>query len=76
MFAGRTGGAVADRPTPSQGLDSPENAPPEILAGRYVLEREIGRGATATVYLARDQRYNQDYRQTNWFHKRSHHIEK
>ncbi|HEV8611937.1 MAG TPA: serine/threonine-protein kinase [Gemmatimonadales bacterium] len=28
-----------------------------ILADRYVIEREIGRGAMATVYLARDQRH-------------------
>jgi tRNA A-37 threonylcarbamoyl transferase component Bud32 len=27
------------------------------LAGRYLIEREIGRGGMATVYLAEDQRY-------------------
>jgi serine/threonine-protein kinase len=27
---------------------------PSLLAGRYSIERELGRGATATVYLARD----------------------
>lgn len=49
---------MADRITPSQGLDSFGYAPPEILAGRYVVERELGRGATATVYLARDTKYD------------------
>ena len=49
---------MADRITPSEGLDSFGYAPPEILAGRYVVERELGRGATATVYLARDTKYD------------------
>jgi tRNA A-37 threonylcarbamoyl transferase component Bud32 len=30
----------------------------ELLAGRYVVERELGRGGTATVYLARDERHS------------------
>ena len=29
----------------------------ELLAGRYAVERELGRGGTATVYLARDLRH-------------------
>ena len=29
----------------------------ELLAGRYAAERELGRGGTATVYLARDLRH-------------------
>src|SRR5262249_11287831 len=31
---------------------------PEILDGRYRIEREIGRGGTATVFLARDIRHD------------------
>src|SRR5574341_76400 len=30
----------------------------EALAGRYVLEREIGHGGMATVYVARDVRHD------------------
>src|SRR5688500_17227357 len=30
------------------------------LADRYRIEREIGRGGMATVYLARDQRHDRD----------------
>ena len=35
-------------------------APPvaSVIAGRYVIERELGRGGMATVYLARDQRHD------------------
>jgi tRNA A-37 threonylcarbamoyl transferase component Bud32/tetratricopeptide (TPR) repeat protein len=58
MFARPPGGtAVADRIEPSQSPE-PTDAPPEILAGRYAIQREIGRGATATVYLARDTKYD------------------
>ena len=59
MFARRpTGTAVADRSTPSRDLDSFDHAPPESLAGRYVIERELGSGASSTVYLARDTKYD------------------
>ena len=33
-------------------------AEPEGVAGRYVIERELGRGSAARVYLARDRRYD------------------
>jgi serine/threonine-protein kinase len=32
----------------------------EALAGRYAIERELGRGGMATVYLARDVRHERD----------------
>jgi serine/threonine protein kinase len=40
---------------------APTTAPSQLtdaLAGRYVVERELGQGAMATVYLARDLRYH------------------
>src|ERR671913_280079 len=38
--------------------ESSLTAPGATLADRYVLEREIGRGGMATVYLARDVRHS------------------
>jgi DNA-binding SARP family transcriptional activator len=35
-----------------------ESAEPEWAAGRYTIERELGRGSAATVYLAHDRRYD------------------
>ncbi len=34
--------------------------PGTVLAGRYTLEREIGRGGMATVFLARDLRHGRE----------------
>ena len=33
---------------------------PNTLSGRYRIEREIGAGAMATVYLARDLKHDRD----------------
>jgi eukaryotic-like serine/threonine-protein kinase len=41
--------------------ETPSPVPPRLslaLAGRYAIERELGRGGMATVYLARDLRYD------------------
>ena len=37
--------------------DAQRSSLAEALAGRYLIEREIGRGAAATVYLAQDLRH-------------------
>src|SRR5207302_11413325 len=54
------------RPSDAHDLHSPEEGPvaedlrrlKAILAGRYTIERELGRGGMATVYLARDLKHD------------------
>jgi eukaryotic-like serine/threonine-protein kinase len=43
--------------------ETPSSVPARLssaLAGRYAIERQLGRGGMATVYLARDLRYDRD----------------
>jgi serine/threonine protein kinase len=38
----------------------PSQAPVRVIGDRYVVDREVGRGAMAVVYRARDRRYDRD----------------
>jgi tRNA A-37 threonylcarbamoyl transferase component Bud32/tetratricopeptide (TPR) repeat protein len=41
-------------------MEQPPTGPPSLLGGRYQLLRELGRGGTATVYLANDLQHNRE----------------
>jgi eukaryotic-like serine/threonine-protein kinase len=53
-----------ERPFPGAPMEGDRRAeplgPPSILAERYEIVRRVGRGATATVYLARDLKHDRD----------------
>jgi tetratricopeptide (TPR) repeat protein len=55
--AGEAAAARGDRTAPLDPAALTLAALRTALAGRYVVERELGRGGTATVYLARDPRH-------------------
>src|SRR3982751_1533056 len=46
--------AVDSLSPPATALRAPLSADPAVYARRYVIERELGRGTSATVFLARD----------------------
>ncbi len=49
---------IPGRSEPASTLPDSSERLREALSGRYTIEREIGRGGMATVYLARDQRHD------------------
>ena len=49
---------IPNRPHPGQFVTTADNSLRDALRDRYTLDRQIGRGGMATVYLVRDLRHN------------------
>jgi serine/threonine-protein kinase len=57
--AGQATGSTTDSPEQKPARLAPAERP-MLLAGRYALESEVGHGAMAVVYRARDRRHDRD----------------
>ena len=54
-------------------MNNPQNRLAAALSGRYTIQREVGAGGMATVYLAHDEKHDRDAKGAEqlWIHDRS-----